>query len=275
MHPLVPRVTALVLGALLVAAAGAEAPARRPLVPADFYAFQTVSDPQVAPGGDWVAYVVTVNDRESDEQKSALWMASWDGREHVALTRPASGTHAPRWSPDGRYLAFVATPAGGDKAQLMLLDRRGGEPQPLTSLAGDLGAYAWSPDGRRLVLAVAEADDDPPETAPHPAAAKPPRPRPIVIDALHFKQDEEGYLATGHSRHLYLLDLESRSLAALTAGPGVDDDVPAWSPDGARIAFTRLRDKSPDAEGRVELAVVEARAGAAARTIARPHVPND
>src|SRR5665213_3455718 len=100
--------------------------ARRTLTPDDLYRVQDVSDPQVSPDGAWVAYVLTTSDREADEARSAIWMVSWDGSQQLALTAAAEGTVKPRWSPDGRYLAFMATPPGADKAQIMLSDRRGG-----------------------------------------------------------------------------------------------------------------------------------------------------
>jgi dipeptidyl aminopeptidase/acylaminoacyl peptidase len=82
----------------------------RTLAPDDFYRVQDVSDPQVSPDGQWVAYVVTTNDRQADEARSAIWMVSWDGSQRLALTSAADGTGKPRWSPDGRYLAFLSTP---------------------------------------------------------------------------------------------------------------------------------------------------------------------
>src|ERR1700683_2364847 len=126
---------------------GVAAGARRLLSPDAFFRVQDVSEPQVSPDGVWVAYVVTSNDRDADEARSAIWMASWDAKERIALTASADGTGKPRWSPDGRYLAFIATPAGSDQGQIMLLDRRGGDARQLTNVSGDISAYAWAPDG--------------------------------------------------------------------------------------------------------------------------------
>ena len=262
--------SALLLG--LAATTTVLADAARRLVPDDFYRLQDVSDPRVAPDGRWVAYVVTMNDRDSDEQRSTLWMVSWDGREHVQLTGPASSARAPRWSPDGRYLAFVATPAGADKEQLMLLDRRGGEPRPLTSIIDDLGAFDWSPDGERLVLAMTPGSEEAAD-APERGAAQPKPPKPIVIDALHFKEDKHGYLGAGRSQHLYMLEVDSRKLEPLTQDPAFNDGEPAWSPDGARIAFVRTREKGPDSDGRADIDVIEARSGAVPRQLVRPYAP--
>jgi dipeptidyl aminopeptidase/acylaminoacyl peptidase len=254
----------LCLSALCAAQAicAAAPPAHRTLTPDDFYRIQDVSDPQVSPDGAWVAYVVTMNDRAADEARSAIWMVSWDGKESLALTAAADGTSKPRWSPDGRYLAFMSTPAGADKAQIMLLDRRGGSARPLTSVVGEIGEYAWAPDGKRLVFTM-----EPVETG---AASK-----PIVIDAMHFKQDEEGYLRSGSARHLYLFDLDAKRMDPLTTDAHFNEDSPAWSPDGRLIAFVRTHEKGADPDGREDIDVIEPLPGAAARTIVRPYAPNN
>ena len=234
---------------------------RRKLAPDDFYRALDVSDPQVSPDGLWVAYVVTANEREADEARSAVWMVSWDGSQRLALTAAADGTGKPKWSPDGRYLAFVATPAGSDKAQIMLLDRRGGDARQVTSGSGDVGDYAWAPDGKRLAFTMEEGD-----------AGK--TPKPIVIEAVRFKDDTDGYFGQGHTRHLYLLDVESRHVDALTADPAFNESLPSWSADGRHIAFIRTREKGPDQDGREDIDVVEPVAGAVPRTIVRPYAPN-
>jgi dipeptidyl aminopeptidase/acylaminoacyl peptidase len=227
----------------------------------DFYRIQDLGEPQVSPDGLWVAYVVTTNDRQADEARSAIWMVSWDGSQRLALTAAADGTDKPRWSPDGRYLSFIANPSGSDKAQIMLLDRRGGDARQLTSLSGDIGEYSWSPDGKRLALAMEEAD----------AGAAP---KPMVIDALHFKQDEGGYRTQGRNKHLYLIDVESKHLEPLTTDPAFNEDLPQWSPDGRQIAFIQTHEQGADQDGREDVDVIQSAAGSTPRKIARPYAPN-
>jgi dipeptidyl aminopeptidase/acylaminoacyl peptidase len=251
----------LVLCAVRALAADAAA-APKTLTPDDIYLFSDVSDPQVSPDGQWVAYVVTINDREADEPRSAVWMVSWDGTQRLALTRAAQDTAKPRWSPDGRYLAFLATPpSGGDKVQIMLQDRRGGDARQLTTATGEIGEYCWAPDGKRIAFTMAQSDAE--------AATK-----PIVIDALHFKQDADGYLAAGGERHLYLLDVQSKTSEKLTSDPQFREDLPTWSPDGRSVAFVRTHEEGPDLDGREDIDVIEARADATARSVVRPFAPN-
>jgi dipeptidyl aminopeptidase/acylaminoacyl peptidase len=244
------------------AAMAAGAPATpRALNPDDFYRVQDVAEPQVSPDGLWVAYVLTTNDRESDEARSAIWMVSWDGSQRLALTAAAEETDKPKWSPDGRYLSFLSTPAGSDKAQIMILDRRGGDARQLTSVAGDIGEYAWSPDGKRLVFTMEPGD----------AGAQS---KPMVIDAIHFKQDEDGYLTQDRTRHLYSFEVESKHLEQLTSDAAFNEDLPVWSPDGRQIAFIRTHEHGPDQDGREDIDVIEAAPGATPRKIARPYAPN-
>jgi dipeptidyl aminopeptidase/acylaminoacyl peptidase len=254
---------ALLLSIVSVQGVAADvAGARRTLNADDFFRVQDLSDPQVSPDGLWVAYVVSSNDRESDEERNAIWMVSWDGNQHVQLTSAAADTRKPRWSPDGRFLSFIAKPAGSDQEQIMLLDRRGGEPRQLTSGTADIEAYTWSPDGKRLVMAMQQGAEEK-------------NPKPIVIDAWHFKQDEDGYLSAGHGRHLYLLDIESKRIEALTTDPQFNEDLPAWSPDGRQIAFVRTHEKGLDPDGRADIDVIDARPGATAKNLGRPYAPNN
>jgi dipeptidyl aminopeptidase/acylaminoacyl peptidase len=120
---------------------------------------------------------------------------------------------------------------------------------------------AWAPDGKRLVFAMVQ---DEASTAP----------KPIVIDALHFKQDEDGYLRVGSARHLYLCDVGEKRVDPLTADPLFNEDLPTWSPDGRLIAFIRTHERGPDSDGREDIDVVEPVAGAAPRRIVRPFAPN-
>jgi len=240
----------------------ADVPARRLFTSDDLYRVRALSDPQVSPDGLWVAYVVTTSDRDADEQRSSIWMVSWDGTQQLALTSAAGDTDKPRWSPDGRYLSFLRSPSGSDKPQLMLLDRRGGEPRQLTTVTGEIREYAWSPDSKRMVLAM----DQPGDLSKVP--------KPIVIEAMHFKHDGDGYRGNGRRRHLYLVDVESQRLEALTGGSEFDDDLPTWSPEGGRILFTRTRELGADQDGRSDIDIVDDKVGAVARTLARPYAPN-
>jgi dipeptidyl aminopeptidase/acylaminoacyl peptidase len=255
-----------VLIALAACALSGEARAGRALMPQDWYRFQTLSDLQIAPDGAAVAYLVTTYDKEADESRSALWIADWVRGESVQLTRGESVTD-PRFSPDGRYVSFLAARPAESATQLWLLDRRGGEARAVSQVTGEISAYEWSPDGAHVVL-VMRGEGAP--AGEGKAAAKPLR--PLVIDALQFKQDKEGYLTAESRTYLYLLDVRTGACEALTRDPNREDSAPAFSADGREIAFV----SNPLASdlGRDEIELVAAEKGAVPRKLLTTYSPN-
>ena len=267
-----PRILmSFVLACLLACSSAASAAGRaasRPLSLDDLAKLRGVSDPQVSPDGKWVAYVVGTIDAEKDTRDSDVWMVSWDGTQQIRLTStPESSERAPRWSQDGKYLAFLAARGSEEEkkkgAQVWLLNRAGGEAQQLTDIKGGVADYVWSPDSSRLCLVVNDFDptSDPEKLEGWKRKTTP----PIVIDRYHFKSDEGGYLTRLYS-HLMLFDVAAKKAEALTKGT-FDDQSPAWSPDGKSVAFVSNRTPDPDRNENSDIFVVEARAGAEPRAV--------
>ena len=152
----------------------------RPLEPDDLYAIALADDPQITPDGDRIVYIVTGIDRASYEYRRHLWIVPTDGGDPRQFTAGPNDT-APRWSLDGRWLAFVRAPAGErkpkneeerdrgvGKPQLWIMPADGGEARQLTYAQHGAGDPVWSTDGRSLILTaeVGDADDGEAEDGP-------------------------------------------------------------------------------------------------------------
>src|ERR1044072_9337957 len=98
---------------------------RRPLQPDDIFEVKNVGDPRISPDGQWIAYTVSTLDRKDDSSDTDILMESTSGGAPIKLTGSKKPETSPRWSPDGRYLAFLSS-RDGKKTQVYLLDRRGG-----------------------------------------------------------------------------------------------------------------------------------------------------
>ena len=217
----------------------------------------SVSDPRLSPDGNWIVYTVSTVDQEKDTDISNLWLSSWDGKETRQLTFSKANISNPRWSANGRYVAYLSD--RDDKnglQQAWLLDGHGGEPRKISSFAGGVSELAWSPDSKQLLLVVS-VDNSNTDDAP----------RPIVIDRYYFKEDGTGYLETART-HLFLLDIDSQSSVQLTHGP-YDEMLPSWPPDGSRIAFVTKRGEDFDRHSNWDIYLTEPRSGAVQQLLTR------
>jgi dipeptidyl aminopeptidase/acylaminoacyl peptidase len=235
---------------------------KRVLKPEDFAAIRDADEPSLSPDGRNVVYVVGTVDLAKDKQPKNLWMAKWDGSENRALTFGENQQTHPRWSPDGKWIAFLSGRGDErDNDQLWVLPSAGGEAEQLTHETGSVEDFDWAPDSKQIVLVVLDPDPREPEAKEKEKKTVP----PIVIDRFQFKKDIDGYL-TNRWSHLKLLDCKTHKIESLTSGAH-DDLLPAWSPDARQIAFVSKRGDDPDRTDNWDIYSIEPKPGAKERQL--------
>ncbi len=212
----------------------------RPIEIRDLGAIKYVGDPQISPDGAIVAYVVTEADIPGKTYHSAIWLAAADGSSERRFTHGTAKDSSPRWSPDGRHLAFLSDRS--DTQQLYVMPVDGGEPEKLTDLKNGVGEPTWSPDGSwiavtskvgpegMVILSEQTADDRKREEDKSDVK---------VIGSLKYKLDGEGFLGD-LARHIFLVPVAGGRITQLTDGDW-DDTNPSWSPDCRHLVFTSNR----------------------------------
>src|SRR5262245_55207446 len=148
---------ALLLAAL--GASGVSAAEPRPLSVDDLFALREVGDPRLSPDGTQVAFTVRSLDAKKDKSDTDIYLVPVAGGDAQRVTASPKAETTPRFSPDGKYLAFLSG-REGKKSQVFLLPRAGGEAEKLTDYKGGVSDLAWSPDGSRLALLVSDPDPD-------------------------------------------------------------------------------------------------------------------
>jgi dipeptidyl aminopeptidase/acylaminoacyl peptidase len=204
-----------------------------------------LADVQLSPDGQWVTYVTTTASKEEHPQ-SAIWLVGATEGTPRRLTAGEAADGAPRWSPDGRWLAFTSDRKERGTPQLYLLALDGGEALRLTDQPGGVGDPQWSPDGRRIAFLARDAETD------EERARKEARDDHKVVDGdwkraglyvLEVPDDLAGFGNAGlpEARRLSPPDLN----IDLTIGPGLHSGF-AWAPDSR--GFVAIASRTPKAD---------------------------
>jgi len=258
----------------------------------DVLGLESAREPRVSPEGHHVLYTVGSTDWENNRYDTEIWLAR-DGEEPFQLTRTESGSSSHgRWSPDGRWIAFLADRGNG--MQIWLIQASGGEARPLTAVEDGVTSFGWSTDGERMAVAITDPQDE------------------------HRKKLEESYGAYAvedaefRMTHLWLLDVsaalqddggatlpaadekegdgdgdggsaapataqgdEPPVLRRLTSGDDFTVGSFRWSPDGAVIAFDHAPDPRVESFSHTDISIVDVASGEIHTLVERPGPDSD
>ena len=193
-------------------------------------------NPKISPDGRRVVYEVQSANWEDNSFDRNLWIADIASGEVRQLTSAKKSSTGADWSPDGKWIAFISdrpaqiSGSTADKKQLYVISADGGEAQQLSKSETDVGGFEWAPDSRRIAFAAAD---------PEPKTLKDRKEKYGEYSVVH---------ADYQMAHLWTIDLPDATTNAppeakrLTEGDALSVGSFAWSPDGARIAFSAQKD---------------------------------
>jgi dipeptidyl aminopeptidase/acylaminoacyl peptidase len=240
--------TCLVLLACTTASAFAQ---KRGITEQDLLRFVWVADPQISPDGTQIAFVRVTVDEQADQYDTSLWIARSDGAEAPRqLTRGTRDT-APRWSRDGRRIAFVrpVEKDGRSLPQIHVLAMDGGEARAVTDMPRGAVGPVWSPDGR-IVAFTSTARPD--EVGKDERQDRPRESDVRVVTSAVYRANgvaDFGYVDPDRPSHLWTVAVADTAAPPATPTPVTTGEFAEaniqWTPDGTRLTFVSTRVKEP------------------------------
>lgn len=203
------------------------------LEPMDVFDLRYISDPQIAPDGQKIAYLLNTKDVMTDANQASIWVTNADGSNNFPLLDPEMTGSSPRWSPNGKKLLYLSNRTGSNQIYIHWLET-GSEIQ-VYNFTSSPSNVQWSPDGSQIAFTL----QVPYQVEPWVQLPQKPKgaewtQQPVLIEKLKFRADGAGFLPDSY-RHLFVMDVRGGQPRQLTQGNfNVSGDF-SWSPDGKAI----------------------------------------
>jgi dipeptidyl aminopeptidase/acylaminoacyl peptidase len=237
----------------------------------DLYRIRLIDGCEISPDGGHVVYGLQRVDPKTEKKYSNLWVAPVSKGSARQFTYGDRSDTQPKWSPDGKRIAFLSNRDDEKQSQIYVIGFDGGEASCLTDFKGTIGAFEWSPDSRRIVCQIRKKDAEEIERDKDEQKKK------LGVVARHikrvfYKEDGVGFLPK-ERWHLWTVNVPSGKASQITDGETYDEIEPSWSPDGKHIVFVSNRSEDPDLEpDALDIYIIPA-AGGRERKIATPFGP--
>jgi dipeptidyl aminopeptidase/acylaminoacyl peptidase len=251
---------------LWLALAGVVGAQKKPFDAEALWKLARLSDPQLSPDGKTVAFVVETPDVAANTRPKHVYTIPLEGGEARRLTTAGSLNERPRWSPDGKRLAWVSNRSGSQ--QIWLMDADGKNARQVTKLATEASGVLYSPDGKNLIFVSSVYPDCKDEACNQQRLdeSKKSKVQARIYSGLLYRHWNKW--DDGRRDHILVIPVEGGAARDLTPGPR---DAPAYelqapdgyavSPDGKELVFTRNPEENPAMSTNYELYTVPLEGG--------------
>ncbi len=214
----------------------------------DLRRFKFVSDPQVSPDGEKVAFVLSTINHDEDTYERHIWIADVASGEIEQFTYGAGSDTYPRWSPDGGQLMFLSRKRDPEKkgSQLWVIPRSGGEARLAVETEEGVSKPVWAPDSKRVLFLSKVWTEEKPESDVK------------VVKRIRYKLNASGFFQ-GRRTHLFIASVGKRP-RQLTKGE-FDVEVARWSPDGKGLAFITNMEEDADTSRVSDIFLIPSKGG--------------
>lgn len=200
----------------------------------DLANLHVLQDPDLSPDGSAVAFVR--KQIIKDTYVSQLFIQELEEHDSVQWTFGEENVQTPRFSPNGKWIAFSAAKADSKKAQLYIISTRGGAAKQITDLSGGASAPYWSGDSAEIFFSTILTPGEDPDSKKD----APEKSEPLVVERLKYKSDASGFL-TAARKQIGVFTLETEEVNVLT-NEEFDLELADAAPDGKSLIYSASKE---------------------------------